>query len=116
VTILKYEDFAREPRLALRQLADAIGLDFADSEIAGAAEFGALANLKELERQGYFRSARLRLKKAGDAESGKVRKGRSGDYRLQLGEMEADRIDAYVSEHLNPVFGYSAQANARAGP
>jgi hypothetical protein len=106
VTVLKYEDFISEPRAPLRRLAAAIGLEANEQEIAEAAEFGKLPNLKQREQEGYFRSSRLRRSKAGDARSGKVRSGRSGGYRGELGDTEADRIDAYLAEHLNPVFGY----------
>jgi hypothetical protein len=107
VTILKYEDFVSEPQMPLRRLAAAIGLQASDQEIADAAEFGKLPNLKQREQEGYFRSPRLRRAKAGDAQSGKVRSGRSGGYRSELGEAEADLIDSYIAEHLDPRFGYA---------
>jgi hypothetical protein len=107
VTILKYEDFVSEPQAPLRRLAETIGLQASDEEIADAAEFGKLPNLRQREQEGYFRSSRLRRAKPGDAESGKVRSGRSGGYRSELGEAEADRIDTYLAEHLDPIFGYA---------
>jgi hypothetical protein len=107
LTILRYEDFVSEPRAPLRRLADAIGLQASDEEIADAAEFGKLPNLRRREQEGYFRSSRMRRTKAGDSESGKVRSGRSGGYRSELGDSEADRIDTYLAEHLDPIFGYS---------
>ena len=51
---------------------------------------------------------------AGDERSGKVRKGGSGGYAKRLGEVEAKRIDAYISKHLDPVFGYSSPRSAAA--
>ena len=79
------------------------------------ATFGAMAvsgNLKRREREGYFKSSRLRPAKEGDERSAKVRSGSSGGYRAALGEVEAERIDAYIREHLDPVFGYSAAGEA----
>lgn len=108
VTIVRYEDFLAEPESALRTLAEAIGLKASDSETAEAVEFGRLANLKQREREGYFRSPRLRRARADDEQSGKVRSGGSGGYRAELGEEQAAKIDAYVAEQLNPVFGYSS--------
>lgn len=107
VTIIRYEDFLAEPEQALGHLAQAIGLDVPHEDIADAARFGSLANLKEREREGYFTSSRLRQAKKGDERSGKVRSGTSGGYRTQLGKRAAARIDAYVREHLDPRFGYS---------
>jgi hypothetical protein len=107
VTIARYEDFVLEPKDPLRRLAATVGLEANEQEIADATEFGKLPNLRKREREGYFRSARLRPAKPGDEQSGKVRSGRSGGYRAELGDAEADRIDAYIAEHLSPVFGYS---------
>jgi hypothetical protein len=108
VTVLRYEDFLSEPAATLRALAQAVGLAVSEEEIADAVEFGSLANLKRLEREGYFRSSRLKQARSGDDQSFKVRKGSSGGYRQQLGDEAAARIDFYVAKHLNPLFGYSA--------
>jgi sulfotransferase family protein len=107
VTIVRYEDFVSDPETPLRQLAEAIGLQASNAEIADAAEFGKLPNLRQREQEGYFQSSRLRRAKTGDAQSGKVRSGRSGGYRTELGESEASRIDSYLTAHLDPRFGYT---------
>ena len=112
VTILRFEDFVSEPEDSLRKLAAAVGVESTDEDFADAAEFGKLANLRQREREGYFRSARLRPTKASDQRSGKVRSGRSGGYRAELGDAEAARVDAYLAEHLNPVFGYSGSVGS----
>src|SRR5204862_480552 len=65
------------------------------------------------EPEGYFSSARLKPAKTGDERSQKVREGGSGGYRARVGEVEAARIDAYISEHLDPVFGYAGPAKAK---
>ena len=108
VAVVRYEQFLGQPESALRMLAKAIGLEVSDSEIGEAVEFGRLANLRQREREGYFRSPRLRRARPADDQSGKVRSGGSGGYRVELGEAAATKIDAYVAEHLNPVFGYSS--------
>jgi Sulfotransferase domain len=107
VTILRYEDFLAEPVDTLKSLAEAVGLTVSADDLADAIEFGSLPNLKRLEREGYFTSARLRQARKGDEQSSKVRKGTSGGYREQLGEAAAARIDGYLNEHLDPRFGYS---------
>src|SRR5690242_20520234 len=65
VGIVRYEDFLAEPTMALRDLASKIGLNVDAADIADAAEFGALGNLKQREREGYFQSGRLRAAKKG---------------------------------------------------
>ncbi|HZC38176.1 MAG TPA: sulfotransferase domain-containing protein [Sphingomicrobium sp.] len=106
-TIVRYEDFLIEPEQTLGALAEAVGLEVTPEQIADAATFGSFDNLKQREREGYFRSSRLKPAKKGDERSQKVRSGGSGGYRARLGEVEAERIDAYISEHLDPIFGYS---------
>ena len=107
VTIIRYEDFLIAPDRALRTLSDAIGLKVSDEDIADAVAFASLPKLRQLEREGYFTSSRLRPARKDDLKSGKVRSGTSGGYRSQLGEEAADRIDAYVREKLDPRLGYS---------
>jgi hypothetical protein len=106
VTIIRYEDFLAQPRSTLRQLADAVGLEVTDEDIADAVHFGDIRSLKKREQEGYFTSNRLRPSKAGDQRSSKVRKGGSGGFRTNLGAREARHIDEFVKEELDPVFGY----------
>lgn len=107
VTIVRYEDFLSQPRKSLRELSEAIGLDATSEDIADAVEFGSLPNLRKLEEERYFTSSRLQRSTRDDSRSGKVRSGTSGGYRVALEADEAERIDAYVREHLDPRFGYS---------
>jgi hypothetical protein len=108
VTIIRYEDFLAEPERSLRVLADAVGLETETTDIADAVEFGSLPSLRQREKEGYFTSSRLRQARKGDEKSGKVRSGKSGGYRAQLDAASAERVDAYIDQHLNPVFGYSS--------
>src|SRR5207245_2268405 len=112
-TIVRYEDFLIEPEKTLRELAGAVDLEVTPEQIADAAGFGSFENLKRLEREDYFASSRLKAARKGDARSQKVREGGSGGYRARLGEVEAARIDTYISEHLDPVFGYATPAKAK---
>jgi hypothetical protein len=106
ITIVRYEDFLAEPEESLQTLAKAIGLKVDAGDIADAVEFGSLASLKQREREGYFTSSRLRPARAGDAKSAKVRSGKSGGYREQLGAADAKKIDDYLDAHLSPLFSY----------
>ncbi len=115
-TIVRYEDFLIEPEKTLGALVKAVGLTVTAKNIAGAVEFASFDKLKQREREGYFTSSRLQPAKTGDEKSQKVRSGGSGGYRARLGEVEAKRIDAYISEHLDPIFGYSARAKAKSRP
>jgi len=107
VTIVTYEDLIGNPQRSLGRVAAAIGLHVGPDEIADAVAFGSIKNLKEREREGYFTSPRLRPARKGDARSGKVRKGTSGGFRGELPAAEANKVEAYVREHLDPRLGYS---------
>jgi hypothetical protein len=106
VGIVRYEDFLTDPRATLNDLANKIGLEVSSKDIEDAAEFGALDNLKQREREGYFRSSRLQAAKKGDDASYKVRSGSSGGYRKRLQPDNAARVDTFVAANLDPVFGY----------
>jgi hypothetical protein len=108
ITIIGYQDFLERPATALGRLAKAIGLGASRADIADAVEFGRLENLRKREREGYFTSSRLKQARRGDEASFKVRSGTSGGYRAALGADEAARVDAYLAEHLDPIFGFSA--------
>ena len=69
MTIVRYEDFLIEPEKTLGALTAAMGLEVTPERIADAADFGSFDNLKRLERDGYFRSTRLKPAKAGDQRS-----------------------------------------------
>lgn len=108
VTILRYEDFLANPEHSLRALANAIGLEVERGDISDAVEFGGLSSLRQRETEGYFTSSRLRRARKGDEKSGKVRSGKSGGYRAQLGPEAAARIDAYIDQHLDAALGYGS--------
>jgi hypothetical protein len=106
ILILRYEDFLTQPEPTLRALAGFAGLDCDDSANADAVAFTRFDNLKQKEREGYFSSGRLGARRDGHEQGYKVRSGKSGGYRTQLGDDGRNRVDAYLSEHLDPVFGY----------
>ena len=106
LTIIRYEDFLTDPRKSLKALAQAIGLKADSKDVADAVQFGSLPNLRQLERDGYFTSSRLRRARQADQHSGKVRSGKSGGFRAELDAEAAARIDAYVRDNLDSRFGY----------
>ena len=113
IAIVRYEDFLADPAKALAKLARAIGLKASTENIADAVDFGSLQSLKQREREGYFVSSRLQAAHRGDDQSFKVRQGKSGGYRTQLGKAAVNRIDDYVASNLDPRFGYSSKRRTR---
>jgi uncharacterized membrane protein YkvA (DUF1232 family) len=108
VTIIHYGDFIERPEETLRKLAMAIGLEVGDDDIADAADFARLPNLRKREREGYFLSPRLRRVPGDDANSGKVRNGKVGGYREELTDGTVAQIDAFVRDNLDPRLGFGS--------
>ena len=106
ILILRFEDFLSEPERSLHTLADFVGLAGDEAGIQDAVNFARFDNLKDREREGYFTSGRLGPGRTGNDSSYKVRSGKSGGYRAQLSEAGRERVESYVQEHLNPLFGY----------
>jgi hypothetical protein len=106
IIVVRYEDFLSQPERTLQTLAIFIGLEGDEAAIADAVDFARFDNLKERERQGYFSSGRMGARRSGDESSYKVRSGKSGGFRAQLSKAGQERVESYVSEHLDPMFGY----------
>lgn len=106
ILILRFEDFLSEPERALHMLAEFMGLAGDQAAIQDAADFARFDNLKDREREGYFTSGRLGPRRTGNDSSYKVRSGKSGGFRAQLSEAGRERIERYVRENLDSMFGY----------
>ena len=106
ILILRYEDFLTDPERLLSELAGFIGLDSDEASIADAVGFARFENLRTKEREGYFSSTRFGPGRAGGEDSYKVRSGTPGGYRGKLSQSGQVRVEAYVEERLDPVFGY----------
>ena len=109
--ILRYEDFWAEPERTLGKLACFLEVDSSAHDIKDAVEFAALENLRQREAAGFFPTARLGPRQAGNPESFKVRKGKVGGYRDYFSPEHAARLEVFVRTQLAPGFGYSDPAN-----
>lgn len=109
--ILRYEDFRAEPERTLGKLACFLEVDSSANDIKDAVEFAALENLRQREAAGFFPTARLGPRQAGNPESFKVRKGKVGGYRDYFSPEHAARLEVFVRTQLAPGFGYSDPAN-----
>jgi hypothetical protein len=112
ILIVRYEDFLSEPERTLLPLAEFVGLSSDEAAIREAVEFARFENLRAKEREGYFSSGRLGPGRTGDEQSFKVRSGKSGGFRTQLDNGNRARVEAYVEEQLDPIFGYGGSAQS----
>ena len=107
--IIKYEDLkadtAGELGRALRFLGERPG----DAELADAAAFASVENMRKMEQENAGKiaaNARLKPGDANDPSSFKVRRAKVGGWRDYVSEDQAAAIDKMVRERLDPVFGY----------
>jgi hypothetical protein len=109
--IIRYEDMkadtAGELGRALRFLGERPG----DAELADAAAFASVENMRKMEQENAGKlAANVRLKPgdANDPSSFKVRRAKVGGWRDYVSEEQAAAIDKMVRERLDPVYGYAS--------
>jgi Sulfotransferase domain len=108
--VIRYEDLRADPRPALQRIGALLGETFSDSELDEAVAFGAFDNLKNLERQGFFRQGGLTLRNPSDPESFKVRRAKVGGFKDYFTAAQAAELEELVRERLSPAFGYHPSA------
>ena len=112
--VVRYEDLRAEPRQTLPNITALMGETFSDREFEEAVAFGSFDNLKNLERQGFFRQGGLSLRNPKDPESFKVRRAKVGGFKDYFTEEQVAELEELVRTRLSPTFGYqSAAAPAR---
>ena len=87
-----------------------MGETFSDREFEEAVAFGAFDNLKNLERQGFFRQGGLSLRNAEDPESFKVRRAKVGGFKDYFTDEQVAELEELVRTRLSPTFGYDPPA------
>jgi hypothetical protein len=107
--LLRYEDMKSDPQTSIDDLSKFIGTPASIDEVKEAVEFGAYENMKKMEQKQTFwlSGGRMVPKDRNNPDSFKVRRAKVGGYRDYFSEQELAKIDQYVDEHLDPVFGYS---------
>jgi hypothetical protein len=112
--LLRYEDMHAAPAVQLRRMVEFLGMQPDDQWIDEAVRFASVDNLRELERNRFFRGAGIRMKPKdrGNPDSYKVRRAKVGGYRDYFDDEQLARIDAMVQSSLSPVFGYHEASDA----
>jgi sulfotransferase family protein len=102
--LLTYEEMHADTAAALRRTFAIMDVAVSDAAIAQAVAFSKFENMRKLEQNNTFGSARLRAGDAADGESFKVRKGKVGGYREYLGAADLDYVNARIRERLADYF------------
>ena len=106
---LSYEGLHRDPQGELLRLLASIGDALAPAVVAEAVEAARFDRMKAAEAAGESGDARLRPGDPARPNSFKVRRGRVGGYRDDLGAESIAYVDAAVAR-LDPFFGYRPTA------
>ncbi len=107
--VIKYEDLKANTAGELGRALRFLGVSPTDEELADAAEYASIDNMRKMEQENAGKltaNARLKPGDANDPSSFKVRRAKVGGWRDYVTEEQADAIDRMVTETLDPVFGY----------
>lgn len=115
--LVRYEDMRVNTQAELSRILSWMKLNPTAAEVAGAVDFASFDNLKKLETRKVFWLAGKKMTpgEKGNPDSYKVRRAKVGGYRDYFTDEQVQEIDAYIRDHLDPVFGYTAVAAAPAG-
>ncbi len=106
--IVRYEDLRGDTEGTLTRIVRFLGEDFTAEQIAAAADFASVDNLRKLEHSGYFQSGSgLQLRNADDPDTFKVRRAKVGGYRDDLEPDQAAWVEAEIRAHCHPALGYA---------
>jgi hypothetical protein len=102
---LSYEGLQVDPQGELLRLTGAIGAPVRPEVARAAVEAARFDKMKAAEAAGTFENMRLRPGDPSRPDSFKVRRGRVGGYREDLGPESIAYVDAAVAR-LDPFYGY----------
>lgn len=95
--LVRYEDMHENPQEVAASVLSFLGLGNVEEEIIRkSVEFASFKNLKNMEKEDYFRSAKIRPADTQDNESYKVRKGVIGGYTSYLSKADIEYIDELI--------------------
>jgi hypothetical protein len=104
--LVKYEQLRSDPVPTLLRIVEHMGESFSEVEVRAAVEWGSFDNLRKLESQGTFSQGGMKLRKADDASTFKVRRGKVGGYRDDFDSDQVAELEALVRERISPSLGY----------
>lgn len=104
--IVRYEDLRADTAGELKRVAQFLGEEFSDEQVARAVEFGSVENMRRLEHEGYFQNNSLRLRDPGNPDTLKVRRARVGGFREDLTPEQAAWVEREVSTRCHPALRY----------
>jgi len=115
--LVRYEDMRADTARELRRILEFLGQHPTAEELADCVAFASVENMRRLEERRVFWLAGSRLVpgQRGNPDSYKVRRAKVGGWRDYFDDGQIRAIDRYVTERLDPVFGYGAAGVPSAG-
>lgn len=104
--VQKYEDYRTNPEATLAEAAKFLGIPATPEEVAEAVQYAAFENLKKKEQKGEIQNHRLGARQEGNPDSLKVRRGKVKGYLDYFSPEEAERMEKFVRDNLDPRYGY----------
>jgi len=106
--VVRYEDLRARPEETLGGILDFLGTPASDAELKEAVGFASFDNMRRMEEKRTFwlSGGRMVPKDRSNPDSYKVRRGKVGGFRDYFDDEQNARIEAWVREHLSPVYGY----------
>jgi hypothetical protein len=106
--LVKYESLRQDTLAELARLCAFFGLDKVGPEhVASAVELASFESMRKAEASGSATIGVLRPGDPTDPQSFKTRSGKIGGYRDHFSQADIEWMNRYISEHLNPAYGYN---------
>lgn len=104
--LVRYEELRKEPEHELARVLDFAGSPEAFHAVGRAVELSSMERIRQRERKGDLRPSRDHEIDVHVPNALKARRGKVGGYRDDFSTMEAEQLERFVEERLDPVFGY----------
>ena len=106
--LVRYEDMHKSAEKIIASVLSFLGLDYIEEDIIRTSvEFANFSNLKNLEKEDYFQSDKIRPADTQDNESYKVRRGIIGGYKSYLSKADIVYIDELIKRFGCPFLNYN---------
>ncbi len=115
VLVVRYEDLRTDTAAELARILAFLGTPGDAKAVQDAVDFAAFERMRARESQGTEiagAGGRLTAADRNNPDSFKTRRAKVGGWRDDVDEEQARAIDAWLSEHLHPMYGYQNEARS----
>lgn len=97
--LVKYEDLHSNPNKILIEVLQFLGIEKIENDIIEkSVKFASFNNMKEMEKENFFESKKLKPTDINDNETYKIRKGIIGGYSSYLDDRDLKYIDGVINK------------------